>query len=110
MTPSASRPKACRSNDGPGIEWIVAAVGNRNDELRVGVWKMHARGHDADDAARDAVDADRAAEDRRLAAEVLPPVAVAEHDVVILPGNCVVGREEIAERGMNTERVEARSP
>jgi hypothetical protein len=44
----------------PWVDWIIAAIGNRNHELRVCVWKVDALGHHADDPARYAVNADGA--------------------------------------------------
>ena len=98
--------KGLQVQHGPWIEGVVGLVRNRNQELRVRIGKMHAGGHDADDAARYAVDAHGTAEDSGLRGVALPPISVAQDNVVILPGNGVVGREEIAQSGLNTEGVE----
>src|SRR5262249_1199135 len=90
---------------GPRIESILSAISDRDDKLRVCVGEVNTGGHHADNSPCDAVDPDRMSDHRRRTAVALPPIAIAEHDVVIPAGNRVLGTEKIADCWMDAERV-----
>src|SRR5579859_6737088 len=63
-------------------------------------------GHDADDPAGDAVDADGLPDCTIILREAVAPVSITEDYHLILPFNRVFSREEGAEGRMNLQRVE----
>ncbi len=78
-------------------------VRQQRPQVRVGIGKVEAAGHHADDGVRQVVERDRAAHDRRIGAERAPPEAVAQdrdggRTFVIL-----FGQERTAERRRHAE-------
>jgi hypothetical protein len=90
----------------PGVDGISTFEGDGDEESRVGIGKLDAGGHDAEDAARDAIDTNGLADGVAVAGEMFAPISVAEDDDVVLTFDGVFRGEEGAEGWMDIEGIE----
>src|SRR5580700_8541996 len=90
----------------PRVERSISAIGDRDDELRIGIRKVHPYRHDANDPARNSIDAKSTANHIGCSPVMLPPISVAQDDVVVLARDCILCTKKVTQRRSDAQRFE----